>query len=218
MRKLLLIFALLPLLLNAQQWNYGIEAGVGFNYFASNLETSNSPQVGVKAGASVSYTIDFNLFIESGLSYLNNKGGKIYIYDLQHSALNSINAKMQDLRLPLNFGYVVQISDEWSFVPKVGAWVAYGVGGRAHIRATDQKGNNYKVSYPAYDLFTYIFDKVPYAIDGFERFDVGVSVGIDFRYTDLAVRVKCDLGLRDLNPSLENPQSRCYSVTLGYFF
>ena len=129
-----------------------------------------------------------------------------------------MNAKGQDLRLPLNLGYVVQMSDEWGFVPKVGDWVAYGVRGRAHIRATDQKGNNYKVSYPAYDLVTYIFDKVPYAIDGFERFDVGVSVGIDFRYTDLAVRVKCDLGLRDLNPSLENPQSRCYSVTLGYFF
>ena len=218
MKKLLLILALLPFMAQAQEWNYGIEAGVGFNYLASNLETDNSAQIGVKAGASVSYTTDFNLFIESGLSYLNNKGGKIYIYDLQHKALNSIDVKMQDMRLPVNFGYVVQITDEWSFVPKIGAWFAWGVGGRAHIKATDEKGNDYKVSYSAYDSFAYTFDKELYEIGAFKRFDVGVSVGIDFRYTNLAIRAKCDLGLKNLNPSLENPQSRCYSVMLGYFF
>ena len=42
MKKLLLILALLPFMAQAQEWNYGIEAGVGFNYLASNLVTANS--------------------------------------------------------------------------------------------------------------------------------------------------------------------------------
>ncbi len=218
MKKLLFILFFVPALAFAQEWNVAVDAGVGFNYLSSNLETSNSAQIGVKAGATVSYTTWFNLLAETGVSYLNNKGGKIYLIDLQHKAVNSIDAKMQDLRFPINFGYVVYITDEWSFTPKVGAWFAWGVGGRSHIRATDEKGNEYKVSYNAYDAFEYAFDKETYYIGAFKKFDVGVSVGIDFRYTNLAIRAKCDIGLKNLNPSLENPQSRCYAIMLGYFF
>ena len=130
----------------------------------------------------------------------------------------SIDVKRHDLRLPINFGYAVPITDELSFTPKFGAWFAWGVSGRSHIKATDEKGNEYKVSYSAYDSFDYTFDKETYSIDGFKRFDVGVSVGIDFYYANLAVRAKCDIGLKNLNSSLENPQSRCYSIMLGYFF
>ena len=136
MKKLLFILFFVPALAFAQEWNVAVDAGVGYNYLSSNLETSNSAQIGVKAGATVSYTTWFNLLAETGVSYLNNKGGKIYLIDLQHKAVNSIDAKMQDLRFPINFGYVVYITDEWIFTPKVGAWFAWGIGGISHIRAT----------------------------------------------------------------------------------
>ena len=211
------LFAFLPLLAQAQ-WRFGVEAGATFNYLQSNFETSNSAQVGAKVSALASYTTDYYLYFETGLSYLGNKGGKVYEFDIRHQALNSVSAKIQDLRLPISIGYVVNITDDWVFVPKVGAWFALGVGGRTHINATDESGNKYRESISAFDSYEYTFDKTTYYLNGFERFDVGVSIGIDFRYTNLAIKAKCDLGLRNLNSSLGNPQSRCYSVMLGYFF
>lgn len=217
MKKILFLFLFTPLMANAQ-WKVGVEAGVTFNYLQSNFDTRNSPQVGPKASALVSYTADNNLYFESGLSYLGNKGGKVYEFDIIHRALNTVETKIQDLRLPLSIGYVVNITDEWAFVPKFGGWIALGVKGRTHIEATDEKGNTYKEEISAFSKYSYTYDKVDYSLNAFERFDAGVSIGIDFRYTNLFIRAKCDLGLRNLNSSLGNPQSRCYSVMLGYFF
>lgn len=217
MKKLLFLFAFIPIVAQAQ-WQVGVEAGVTFNYLQSNFETSNSAQVGPKASILASYTTDYNLYLESGLSYLGNKGGKVYEFDIRHQALNSIDTKIQDLRIPINIGYAVNITDEWTFIPKIGAWFALGVGGRTHIDATDEKGNTYRKSLSAFDAYEYTYDKEQYYINAFERFDIGMSIGIDFRYTNLAIKAKCDLGLRNLNSSLGNPQSRCYSVMLGYFF
>ena len=217
MKRLLFLMAMMPLFAQAQ-WKVGVEAGVTFNYLQSNFDTSNSAQVGPKASLLVSYTTDYYLYFESGLSYIGNKGGKVYEFDIQHRALNSIETKIQDLRLPISIGYVVNITDEWAFVPKFGGWFGLGVKGRTHIDATDDKGNHFKESISAFNDYNYTYDKTEYNLDGFKRFDAGVSIGIDFRYTNMIIRAKCDLGLCNLNPSLGNPQSRCYSVTLGYFF
>ena len=232
MKKLLFLLAMLPIVAQAQ-WQYGVEAGVTFNYLQSNYEASNSAQVGAKARLLVAYTTESNLYFESGLSYMGNKGGKIYEYDItpispsdfethifniQIRSISSISTKIQDLRIPLSIGYVVNITDEWAFVPKFGGWFSLGVAGRTHIEAKDDKGNQYKESISAFDKYEYTFDKTKYYLNAFERFDIGVSIGIDFRYTNLMVRSKCDLGLRNLNESLGNPQSRSYSDVLGYVF
>ena len=217
MKKLLLLFVFLPIVAHAQ-WNHGLEAGVTFNYLQSNFDTRNSAQIGPKASALVSYTTDYNLYFETGLSFVGNKGGKVYEFDISHGAMNDYSVSIQDLRLPISIGYAVNITDEWIFIPKFGGWVALGVKGRSHIDATDSKGQSYRESISAFSDYTYLFDKEEYFLNGFKRFDAGVSLGIDFRYTNLCIRAKCDLGLRNLNSSLGNPQSRCYSVMLGYFF
>ena len=217
MRKLLFLLAFLPIAAQAQ-WQVGIEGGVSFNYLQSNYDASNSAQVGAKASALISYTTEYYLYFESGLSYIGNKGGKIYEFDIQHQALSSIDTKIQDLRIPISIGYVIYITDEWAFVPKFGGWFGLGIAGRTHIDAKDEKGNHYKESISAFDSYEYVFDKTNYYLNGFHKFDAGVSLGIDFRYTNVIIRAKCDLGLRNLNSSLGNPQSRSYSVVLGYFF
>ena len=177
MKKLLFLLALIPCMAHAQ-WQFGIEAGATFNYLQSNFETSNSAQVGAKASALVSYTTEYYLYFESGLSYVGNKGGKVYEFDIQHQALNSIETKIQDLRIPISIGYVVYITDEWAFVPKFGGWFGLGVAGRTHIDATDEKGNHFKESISAFDSYNYTYDKVNYSLNGFEKFDVGVSIGL----------------------------------------
>ncbi len=217
MKKLLFLFIFLPIYAHAQ-WNVGVEAGATFNYLQSNFDTSNSAQVGAKAGAWVSYTTDYYLYLETGLSYLGNVGGKVYEFDIRHVALNTIKTKMQQLRLPISMGYVINITDNWAFVPRIGGWMGVGVGGRSHIEAKDERGNTIVKSISAFDSYEYTFDKRDYQLNGFRRFDAGVSIGIDFRYTQFIVRAKCDLGLCNLNTSLGNPQSRCYSVSLGYTF
>lgn len=214
----LLLVAFAPQLLLAQ-WNVGVEVGAGFNYLsADHAEVSDQAKIGVKAGAIVSYTTRYGLYVESGLSYSNQRGSTLTDFDNQYKTLESVNSKLQYLQLPVTLGYKIRVSKKWAIIPKVGMWAAVGVGGHSLVTGIETSGTRYQVGVLPFETDHYTLSGQDYRIGGYSRLDWGATVGVDVRYTRFAVRAACDFGLEDLNFELGSPYSRSYSLSVGYFF
>lgn len=215
---LLIIIALAPIFSQAQ-WNVGVEAGAGFsNLSGSRAESNANSRAGLKIGVIGSYTARYGLYVESGLSYANRKGGILSHFDNQYKTLESVDSKLQYLQLPVNLGYKIRLSKKWAIIPKAGMWVAVGVGGHSIVTGTETSGTRYQVRVLPFNADRYTLSGVNYNIGGFSRLDWGMSVGADVRYNRLAIRAACDFGLQDLNFDLGSPHSRTYNVSFGYFF
>lgn len=215
---ILLFVAFLPLL-SIAQWKVGLEAGAGFNYLSSdNAVVSGHAKIGVKVGVIASYTTKYRLYIESGLSYAANKGATLSGFKNQYKTLESVESKLQFLQLPVNVGYKIHITDKWTIIPKVGMWVAVGVGGHSIVTGTESGGTSYQVRVLPFGRDSYTLSGEKFEVGGYSRLDWGTSFGVDVRYKNFALRGAFDLGLQDLNFDLGSPESHSYTLTLGYFF
>lgn len=220
MKRLLVVFfvTLIPLL-SIAQWKVGLEAGAGFNYLSSDdAQVSDYAKIGVKVSAIVSHTTKYRLYLESGLGFASNKGAILSGFKNQYKTLQSVDSKLHYLQLPVSVGYKIQITNNWSIIPKVGMWVAVGVGGHSIVTGTESGGTSYQVRVLPFESDSYTLSGKNYDIGGFSRQDWGTSFGVDIHYKHFALRAAFDLGLQDLNFDLGSPESHSFTLTMGYFF
>jgi hypothetical protein len=225
MRKCLLVIIwalIIPFAANAQ-WNFGVEAGAGFNRLrAPHITSSDGVRAGLMVGAVATYTAKFNLYAEAGLAYVTQKGGTASNFpDYHYDNITFCRNKFDYMQALLNIGYKIKLSDSWSLIPKVGGYIAMGLNGSAVFGGIDQNGNAFGVGdhAPFKDMEYTIFGE-DHAIPGYKRLDTGLSVGLDLRFKQFALRGVCDFGLMDINHTLSGNglYNRTYSVTFGYFF
>lgn len=176
-RLLVVLFVTLIPLLSIAQWKVGLEAGTSFNYLSSSeVHVSDYARIGLKAGAIVSYSTKYRLYLESGLNFSSHKGAILSNFKNQYKTLRSVDSKLHYIQLPLFAGYEIRISDQWSIIPKVGIWVAVGVGGHSMVTGTEPEGTSYQVR-------VLPFERDSYTLSG-EKYDIGriFSSGLGYKF------------------------------------
>ena len=92
-RILLATILIIPLCINAQTWNFGIEAGY-VNSTLSVCDNSATSKGGFKFGANAEFMLRNNISFESGLSYIR-KGATVTGHNMMNTVTVSYTQQTQ---------------------------------------------------------------------------------------------------------------------------
>ncbi|MDR3128919.1 MAG: PorT family protein, partial [Tannerellaceae bacterium] len=113
------------------QFRIGAEAGyLNSNYYIIGF--NRQPQQGFLLGAIASYTIRDIAWLESGIT-LQQKGFRFDPPqdDIIPNSINDVRMKAYYLNIPLLMGLKLNVTNELSILPKVGAFFSYGLHAKA---------------------------------------------------------------------------------------
>lgn len=227
-----LVLLIVPLFLAVftghAQWRFSVDAGSSFNQYYTNHHNQNGTGdnvlPGFRLGTTASYTFKVGVRLETGLWYNSNHGGELYnINKEEYAFIDKMTQQSHYLQIPLYLGYRIRLMENFSIVPKIGLWGGVGLAGKRDIEGTDGAGHDYYSSGMTYNdteigVMTSEGVMGSVVIPAENRFDYGVSVGIDVQSGPIVVRGSCDFGLSNLNPGIGNYSFRMYSLTVGYQF
>ncbi|MBR3520260.1 MAG: PorT family protein [Paludibacteraceae bacterium] len=117
---------------NAGDFNIGIIVGGGLAKINADDPTSpgvtneRKPIANIQGGLVLDYTFVNNFFAEAGFTF-QRKGGKQVVETKSYKSTVTTNLYYMELPLTLNFRIPV---GDLGLIPQVGAYVAYGVGGK----------------------------------------------------------------------------------------
>ena len=217
---LMLFVALLSIAtISAQEFKVGVKAG--FN--ASNVtnlpsltlpgstDNSNFYLPGFQVGIMAQYLLTPQFGIESGLYYsqmgfkqeYSFSGGKV-----------SLSANPSYLQLPVTILYKFEVGPGLFLYPQAGGYLGYGLVGK---RKFTNKSN---ISIPGINLETLV--EGDYFNEHTNRFDAGLTFGLNIQYSKVVIGVGYDLGLLKVNKesiaNMKDLKNANVKVTLGYFF
>ena len=117
------------------QVKVGVEAGANLSKFVGNGSLP-SEKDGFKAGYQLGVTADYefknHLMLMSGISFIRRNGdlklGLNYAGGTSVMAYPKVETKINYLQIPVALGYSFHISENFSLIPFVGVYVAYGFG------------------------------------------------------------------------------------------
>lgn len=218
-----ILVAMCTLPLSAQV-KLGIEAGVNLSKFAGSgtyrlVKGDTKMKAGYQLGITADYEFKNHLMLMSGLSFIQRSGN--LNQDLNYAggtgqAYLQAGTRINYLQLPLKLGYNFHINENFSVIPYVGVYVAYGFGAGSNdicIKGkTDAKPSDYPGSWKP------LQGKNEYGLGAFRRWDwggiAGVKAVIAKHYT---VSVDYSLGVMKAQPAYGLRNSGL-QLSVGYRF
>lgn len=200
---------------HAQDWSVGAHAGVNMSSFVGgNVYTvyEQGFKTGYEIGGDVRYTLKNGLNTSMGISLVQTGGefsttSSYYERDTQFSP---VNARMLSLEIPLKIGYDFKVSHHLSFNPFVGAYSRY-----AFASFKDDVTITPLIETHRWNCFD-DFNHNHYHLDGFQRFDAGVIVGVE---TNIAKHYVASFsykrGLTELSKQF-GVKSQTFTLSVGY--
>jgi hypothetical protein len=223
MKKHLLLAAFIApaFFLNAQKFNWGVRGGVNISSLSDYempiyqrpsgsfeySEFENRP--GAYAGFFVQFALSGNLGLETGLYYAQ-LGGKDKERDYEQGTLvqYKIDANPSYLQLPVALYYKLNFTDRFKIYPSAGLYAGYGLTGNLK-----QQGSVGDIP---------IDSKVKYFDNFANKFDLGLTVGLNIEYSKFVFGVHYERGFTRVNKTeilysnnAYNSNVRC---SLAYLF
>lgn len=183
-----------------------------------DLLNKRSPKLGFSIGATIEHDITNGFYLQSGLTF-TTKGAKHKSHEYWIGGTNppitytKTTINQTYLQLPLMVAYKVQINQDMKAFLRIGAHVAYGIGGKTtekeETKGADRPDETNKES--------------SFGSEKLERFDFGLGSGIGFEYQRYVISLNYELGLRDISYKHDNLTNSDYknrnaSLTIGYKF
>lgn len=204
MKKILFLIASVFLsLASANAQSFGITAGYN-NSTISNSDCDG--ESGFNVGFKLTDHFAGNWFWE-GSALLSQKGYKvegssISILGYTVAKSDDIDMKLYYLHVPINFGYDIPVTNNFSIAPKAGVYLACGLWG--------DDGNDD-------DPFSDYEDD--YDVDNYGRFDFGLNLGVNFNIVHhLQISAGYEWGMVELSDDVDDSQNRNLYVNLAYIF
>lgn len=198
---LMSLFILSAFGLSAQSLQIGLKVGLN----ASSLQLqdpsipNNRTKLGLNLGATATYYLRSNLFLQSGLS-LTSKG--MHLTD--NSSLGfgdqlllpgreaSLISRQWYLQAPLYLGYAIPLRPTTKLIFNAGPYLAYGLFGKTQLTGDIIYG----------DMIEYSTWKEPtFGERGLQRVDVGLGMGVGLEVGRATIGITYELGLRDISPT-----------------
>jgi hypothetical protein len=226
MKKVILIMlvAVLGAITVNAQLNFGIKAGFNASTIINanqSIEDSDfySYKPGFNIGVAAQYLLSPQFGIESGLYYstLGIKGSSSIETDLpflgKHKVEETQTASPSYLQLPISVFYKFEVGTGLSLYPDAGIYLGYGLGGKAK---SETKVDGKKVDESSVES-DYFGDKT-------NKFDLGLTFGLNLQYDKFVIGLGYDLGLTKLNKDkfeykdAKDLKNGNIKVSVGYFF
>ncbi|MEG2855515.1 porin family protein [Bacteroides sp.] len=181
-----------------------VQAGVGLTSITKSEDYK--PNIGYRIGVGLEVPIDNMWSFQSTLFFLNKSfsfdkyiyqvlppaSGYYGIYNLSDSKINALY-----LQLPLQIAVRIPFHSQFGMQLSAGPYIAYGIGGKSWTRFAfilrEQIYKDPSQSVPINDLKR---DKTDtFSDDGLKRFDLGLTLGLNFVYKRLFAGVGFEYGL-----------------------
>ncbi len=201
MRLSIVIAMLAVVTVASAQLGLGIKGGMNMsNFYGSDVKNTNL-KIGFHVGLSADYNFASNMAIQSGL-YFTSKGAKsdnsVTLPVLGTiDATTTINAMY--LQLPIHFAYKLDVTPDTRMVFHAGPYLAYGVAGKTTVKV---EGNS---------------DSTDTFVDGVNRFDAGLGLGVGAEFGSFLVDLGWDMGLVSLDDKADIKNQNAY-LSVGYRF
>ncbi|MBN8821244.1 MAG: PorT family protein [Spirosoma sp.] len=156
-------------------------------------------KLGLNLGATVSYYLKANLFLQSGLS-LTSKGMKLRGTSSlgfgDNSVLPGREASLISQQwygqIPLYLGYALPLGGAIKLVFNAGPYVAYGLGGKTRLTGD--------IVYD--DVIDYgTWEEPTFGKRGLQRLDVGIGAEVGIELGRATIGLAYEVGLRDISPT-----------------
>lgn len=170
------VFSFMSTITNAQI-KVGIQAGITSSEMHAN-GVSTSSGTGIKIGIIGDFSISEKLLFGSGIGYSQKCVGGDYL-----------NSKLNFIELPLNFKYLIPISENMHLIGLGGAYLGYA------LSATE--------------------DGESVEIDSDYRLDYGLDLGAGIKFSNFQLTTTYQLGLKKFN---YGANLNTLSISLAYFF
>lgn len=204
MKKLLLVSLTLLLAVSTfGQMKFGAKAGLNLANMSTDA-SGVSPKmiVGFNIGGILELSLSDNIAIQPGIFY-SAKGSKS---DLDFGFMTGTGtAKLSYIEVPINVLYKLG-SGDMKFVPFIGPYLGYGIGGKIKMEAGGQSQEE-DVKFGSGDT------------DDFKALDLGLNVGIGVEMGNLLISAQYGLGLANINPTSDNTvKNNVIGISVGYLF
>jgi predicted porin len=219
---LLLLISVLSVVAVSAQLKFGVKAGFNASTISnfpkveipgeSGISTSTPYKPGFQIGVAAQYLITPELGIESGL-YYTQIGNK---YEVKVSIENEyitagLSSNPSYLQLPITVLYKFNVGTDLYLYPQAGLYLGYGLAGK--VKPT------FKTNVQGVTADT---EKVDFFDDDTNRFDAGLTFGLNLQYSNWVIGLGYDLGLLKINKEsasgYKDIKNANIKVTLGYFF
>jgi hypothetical protein len=213
------------------QLNFGVKAGLNLSNYTgiekpeglpSTVEWSNPYKPGFHVGAFAQYMLTKELGLEAGL-YYSMLGAKQKFHIEQSgqylTATGSTNPSY--LQIPVSVLYKFDLGLGLKLYPQVGLYAGYGIAGKG-TADIDTNIPNIGTALAVLGLSNEEYNYFG-SNDGVEtknnRFDAGLTFGLNLQYSNFLIGLGYDLGLTKLN-SEDNDSGKNVNLKLsvGYLF
>ena len=218
MKKCLFLLAFIScaIFTNAQKFNWGVRAGLNVSSLGDYEHAIGSYQdseldnrLGAYAGVFAQFMVYKNLGLETGLFYAQ-LGGKDKENDYEHGNLEQykIDANPSYLQLPVALFYKFNLTDKFKIYPSAGLYAGYGLAGNLKKQGTI---GNVPIN---------VNDK--YFKDFANKFDLGLTVGLNVEYRKFVLGFHYDRGFTRVNKEEviygDNAYNSNFRCSLAYLF
>ncbi|MDR1202546.1 MAG: PorT family protein [Tannerellaceae bacterium] len=203
------------------QFSFGINGSLtssGMSVPAENMKT------GIKMGLFADYTFSNRIVLISGLDYVI-KGANGLRSNVNYSPQMKIfDIQLGYIQLPVSIGYKINLKDNFSIVPSVGFYCAYGVHGNSKVQSFsfDAEGADKYIenSWNPYKK-TVCNDWGKTTLTALDRFDMGLTFGLQADFNKILCKINYDrgfiLGWNGFG-NIKDVRNKSISVGFGFRF
>lgn len=197
----LLLLSHLDLVAQDKSLQVGLKGGL--NLASLQLDDPTIPagraKPGLNLGATVSYYLKANLFLQSGLS-LTSKGMKLESTSslglgddfVRPGRQASLVSQQWYAQIPLYLGYALPLGSTTKLILNAGPYVAYGLGGKTKLTGDIIYG----------DMIDYsTWEEPTFGPRGLGRLDVGIGAGVGLELGRATIGLSYEAGLHDIRPT-----------------
>ncbi|HEY3402542.1 MAG TPA: porin family protein [Ohtaekwangia sp.] len=203
MKKILtLISIVFPIIVHAQLWSIGGNAGVSFSNYKAKTPWKEVANMGFSAGVKGFKQINSNYGITVELHYIQ----KGYFHKVCDDIYDQLEANYIEVPIMLDYSIIVPSLQNWKAHINLGIYTAYWLSGKYKMKGYDETSEDFDFQ----ENEASRFDFGPNAGGRIEYILKNGSISLDFRY---------ELGLLDLqkqvNDNTKNT-NRAFIVGLTY--
>jgi opacity protein-like surface antigen len=216
-----MFFMSVAVVANAQlNLKWGVKAGLNLSSI-SNFATDDEDdkmKAGFHVGAFGQYMFTEQLGVEAGLYYsLLGAKSEFSESDDDYSSESKTTANASYLQLPITAFYKFNINKNLSIYPSVGLYLGYGIGGKVKTEYSDVALDDIDDSESGSYKDDFFIDE-----DGIKhnKFDFGLTFGLNLQYGHFIGGVGYDLGLTKINDYTldKDLKNRNFKISVGYVF
>lgn len=224
--KTKIVFCLFVLTLISQnvysQFSFGVNGGITSSNMSVPFDKLKS---GIRIGFSADYLLTNHLVLISGLDY-TVKGANNMQNNLSYSSeMKIFNIQLGYLQLPILLGYKFKMKNEFVLTPVAGFYFSYGIWGNSEIDEFNfdaKEENRYiEMDWNPYSSTT-LNDWGRTSLSGIDRFDYGISLGLQAEYSSYFCKLYYDFGLPFIwdgfGENIKDVRNRSIAVGFGYKF